>query len=166
MIASIDTCFIIDWSKYRKNYLLKKVFKYIFITEEVLNEVSSERTLEFVANLMIEGFLVIYPLKAELSPIIRKILDISMSDPRIPSLDPPEAYSFAIAYKENCICLTENKGVLRLTEYYNEFKEVRVWRSLELLKYLHSINLIEDLEKELENYSRDTGHVFPKKRFS
>ena len=115
---------------------------------------------------MTKGFLVIYPLKTELSPIVRKALEISVSDPRIPSLDPPEAYALAIAYKENCICLTENKGVLRLIEYYNEFKKVKVWRSLELFKYLYSINLIEDLEKELENYSRDTGHAFPKKKFS
>ncbi|RLE90217.1 MAG: DNA-binding protein, partial [Thermoprotei archaeon] len=98
--------------------------------------------------------------------IVRKALEISVSDPRIPSLDPPEAYALAIAYKENCICLTENKGVLRLVEYYNEFKKVKVWRSLELFKYLYSKGLIEDFEKELENYSRDTGHVFPKKRFS
>lgn len=166
MIASIDTCFIIDWSKYRKRHLLEKIFDYVFTTEEVLNEVSSENTLEYVLNLMIKGFLVIYPFKTELSPIVRKALEISVSDPRIPSLDPPEAYALAIAYKENCICLTENKGVLRLVEYYNEFKKVKVWRSLELFKYLYSKGLIEDLEKELENYSRDTGHVFPKKRFS
>ena len=166
MIASIDTCFIIDWSKYRKRHLLEKIFDYVFTTEEVLNEVSSENTLEYVLNLMIKGFLVIYPFKTELSPIVRKALEISVSDPRIPSLDPPEAYALAIAYKENCICLTENKGVLRLVEYYNEFKKVKVWRSLELFKYLYSKGLIEDFEKELENYSRDTGHVFPKKRFS
>ena len=166
MIASIDTCFIIDWSKYRKRHLLEKIFDYVFTTEEVLNEVSSENTLEYVLNLMIKGFLVIYPFKTELSPIVRKALEISVSDPRIPSLDPPEAYALAIAYKENCICLTENKGVLRLIEYYNEFKKVKVWRSLELFKYLYSKGLIEDFEKELENYSRDTGHVFPKKRFS
>ena len=166
MTASIDTCFIIDWSKYRKRHLLEKIFDYVFTTEEVLNEVSSENTLEYVLNLMIKGFLVIYPFKTELSPIVRKALEISVSDPRIPSLDPPEAYALAIAYKENCICLTENKGVLRLIEYYNEFKKVKVWRSLELFKYLYSKGLIEDFEKELENYSRDTGHVFPKKRFS
>ncbi len=166
MTASIDTCFIIDWSKYRKRHLLEKIFDYVFTTEEVLNEVSSENTLEYVLNLMIKGFLVIYPFKTELSPIVRKALEISVSDPRIPSLDPPEAYALAIAYKENCICLTENKGVLRLVEYYNEFKKVKVWRSLELFKYLYSKGLIEDFEKELENYSRDTGHVFPKKRFS
>jgi len=166
LTASIDTCFIIDWSKYRKRHLLEKIFDYVFTTEEVLNEVSSENTLEYVLNLMIKGFLVIYPFKTELSPIVRKALEISVSDPRIPSLDPPEAYALAIAYKENCICLTENKGVLRLVEYYNEFKKVKVWRSLELFKYLYSKGLIEDFEKELENYSRDTGHVFPKKRFS
>ena len=166
MIASIDTCFIIDWSRYRKNYFLEKIFKYIFITEEIMNEISSEKTLEYLSRLLIKGFLIIYPFKTQLSSTIRRILDISITDPRIPSLDPPEAYAFAIAYKEKCICLTENKGIIRLIEYYDEFKGVKVWRSLELFKYLKNIGLIKDLERELENYSEDTGHVFPKKRFS
>ena len=166
MIASIDTCFIIDWSRYRKNYFLEKIFKYIFITEEIMNEISSEKTLEYLSRLLIKGFLIIYPFKTQLLSIIRRILDISITDPRIPSLDPPEAYAFAIAYKEKCICLTENKGIIRLIEYYDEFKGVKVWRSLELFKYLKNIGLIKDLERELENYSEDTGHVFPKKRFS
>ncbi|MCD6509760.1 MAG: DNA-binding protein [Thermoprotei archaeon] len=164
MIASIDTCFLIDWSRYRARKLMEKVFDYVFVTEEVLDETRTERTIEYVSNLLAKGFLVIYPFKSELLSLVRRILEISTSDPRIPALDPPEAYAFAIAWREKCICLTENKGILRLVEYYEEFREIKVWRSLELIEYLYEKGLIKDLEEGLKEYSEDTGHVFPKKR--
>ena len=165
MIASIDTCFLIDWSRYRGRRLLEEIFDYVFVAEEVLGEVKTEKTVEYISDLLAKGFLVIYPFKSELLPLVRRILEVSISDPRIPVLDPPEAYAFAIAYREDCVCLTENKGVLRLVEYYDEFREIEVWRSLELIEHLYRKGLIRDLEGELEKYSEDTRHVFPKKRF-
>jgi len=164
VIASIDTCFLIDWSRYRRRELLERAFEYVFVTEEVLSEVRTERTVEYVSELLARGFLVIYPFKSEVLPIVRRALELSTSDPRVPVLDPPEAYALAIAYRESCVCLTENKGVLRLVEYYDEFRGVRVWRSLELIEHLYERGLVRDLEEELERYSEDTGHVFPKER--
>ena len=96
--------------------------------------------------------MVIYPLRSEIVIVVRKVVEISARDPRVPTLDPPEACALAIAYSESCICLTENKGVLRLVEYYDEFRKVEIWRSLKLLKHFYRKGLIEDLESS-KNYS-------------
>lgn len=161
MICSIDTCFLIDWARYRKKELIGKIFKKGFITEEALEEIETESTLKFVSKLLEEDFLIIYPLKIEVRGTIEKLIDISIKDDRIKAIDPPEAFAFAIALKENCICLTENKGILRLVELYDEFSKVKVWRSFELLKQMDEKGLIK-FEEELKNYSIDTGHEFRK----
>ena len=163
MIGSMDTCFLIDWSRYSRRGLLEEAFDFVYVTEDVLREVASEETLTYVSGLLARGFLVIYPLRAEAASVARRAVEISARDPRVPVLDPPEALALAMARLEGCVCLTENKGVLRLVQYYEEFSGVEVWRSLELLEHLYRAGLIEDLEAELERYSRETGHVFPKR---
>jgi hypothetical protein len=42
--AVADTCFLIDWSRYRKMGSIFRLFKVIFVPENVLNEIESERT--------------------------------------------------------------------------------------------------------------------------
>ena len=166
MIGSIDTCFLIDWARYRRREMLERMFEYIYVTEDVLAEIYSDTTLEYVSETLARGFLVIYPFRREAEPIVRRAVELSARDPRIPVLDPPEAFALAIACREGGVCLTENRGVLLLVRYYEEFREVEVWRSLELLEYAHRIHLVKDLEGELEAFSEDTGHVFPKKESS
>ena len=165
MIGSIDTCFLIDWARYRRRNILNRIFEYIFITEDVLLEVVSERTLEYVSKGLAEGFFVIYPFRREVEHLVRRAVELSARDPRVPALDPPEAYALAIAAREGAVCLTENRGVLLLVRYYEEFRHVKVWRSLELLRYAAERGLITDLEEELRIYGEDTGHVFPKKGY-
>ncbi|MCX8136378.1 hypothetical protein [Pyrobaculum aerophilum] len=78
-----------------------------YIIEEVLEEVRSDKTVEFVAEGLARGFFAIYPFRRELEPLVREIIIIS--DPRIRRLEPPEAYAIAIGYKEGAVVLTEKR---------------------------------------------------------
>ncbi|MEM1545437.1 MAG: DNA-binding protein [Candidatus Methanomethylicia archaeon] len=162
MISSIDTCFLIDWCRYSKRGVLEKIFDYCFIVDDVLREIKSDESLAYVSSLLSKGFLVFYPFKSELEPIVRRIIDLSVGDPRIRVLDPPEAYAFAIGIRENTIVLTENNGVLNLVRLYSEFSSIRVWRSFELLREAYKRGLINNFEDEVKIYERETGHRFPK----
>ena len=164
MIGSIDTCFLIDWARYSRRGILEEIFEYCFITEDVLDEVRSDMTIAYVSHLLAEGFLVFYPFRRELEPLVRRLVDISARDPRIRVLDPPEAYALAIGVREGAVVLTENKGVLSLVKLYPEYSGVRVWRSLEVLREAYNRGLVESLEEELRRYERETGHRFPRAR--
>ncbi len=162
MKCSLDTCFLIDWARYRRREILAKLFDYCFIVDEIFREIKSEYTIRYISKLLEEGFLVIYPFKDRLEDIIRKLIDISARDPRIKTLDPPETYALAIGLYENAIVLTENKGVLNLTRLYPEYSNVKVWRSVEVLREAYNKGLIRDFYEELRNYEVDTGHKFPR----
>ena len=163
LIASIDTCFLIEWCRYRRRELLTKAFRYAYVTEDVLAEIKSKPTLEFVSDLLSKGFLVIYPFRRQLESIIREIVTISVNDSRIRIIDPPEAYAFAIGLRENSVVLTENKGIIRLVELYGEKFPVQVWGAYQLLKFLYENKYIQNFEEALRNYTLDTHHMFPKR---
>ncbi|MGC9104392.1 MAG: DNA-binding protein [Candidatus Methanodesulfokora sp.] len=161
MICSIDTCFLIDWSKYSGRDLLKRLFDYGFVVDEVLEEVKSENTLAYLSSLLAEGFLVIYPFKREIEPIVRAVVDTSARDPRVRTLDPPEAYALAIGIREVAVVLTENRGVMNIVRLYPEFSAT-VWRSYEILRRGYELTFISNFEEELRRYERETGHRFQK----
>jgi len=162
MICAVDTCFLIDWARYSKRDILEKLFDYCFVTEDLLNEVKTEITLTYVATLLAKGFLVFYPFKHELDPLVRQLIDISIRDPRIRVLDPPEAYALAIGIREGATVLSENRGVIGIVRYYPQYSSVIVWRSYELLLEAYRRGVIENFEKELQRYENETGHRFPR----
>lgn len=49
-----------------------------------------------------------------------------MAEPQIKVIDPPEALALAIAVRENCICVTENKGVLGLVKLHRNLFNVQI----------------------------------------
>jgi len=160
----VDTCFLIDWAKYRRRDILQGIFEAAYVTRDVLDEARTEATLSYIGDLLADGFLAFYPLMEDVTSLVREIVAVSIRDPRIRTIDPPEAFALAIAVKEECICLTENKGVLRLSELYRDRFNVEVWRSYEVLKRAYKIGLIESLEEEIRAYEEDTGHLFPRRR--
>jgi len=159
--CSIDTCFLVDWALYSKRDLLFRAFQYCYIVEDVMDEVRSERTVEFLAEGLANGFFVIYPFRRDLEAIVREI--ITTTDPRVRRLDPPEAYALAIGLREGVVVLTENKGALALVKYVEKYRGITVWRSYELLVELARRGLI-NLNEELTRYERETGHRFPRAR--
>lgn len=163
MISSLDTCFLIDWARYRNRKILEEVFKKGYIVEEVLNEIKSEATVTCLGELMARDFLVIYPFRAELHEIVRTAVQLSMTEPQIRVIDPPEALALAIAVREKCICVTENRGVLELAKIHKDLFNVQVWRSYEILKEAHRKGIIGNLSHELAIYEKDTGHKFPRR---
>ncbi|MHC1628634.1 MAG: hypothetical protein ACXQTI_07380 [Candidatus Nezhaarchaeales archaeon] len=50
MIAIADTCFIIDWSTYRRRDEIFKIFDLVLIPEQVLSEVISENTIAWISR--------------------------------------------------------------------------------------------------------------------
>ncbi|RLG52018.1 MAG: hypothetical protein DRN99_07960 [Thermoproteota archaeon] len=52
MIAVCDTCFLIDWARYSRRELVFKAFRRLLTPKQVLDEVVSERTLEFIVGEM------------------------------------------------------------------------------------------------------------------
>ena len=165
-VCSVDSCFLIDWAKYRRRWIIEKIFSYCYIVEEVVAEIKSERSVAYLAELLAKGFLVFYPFKRDLEGIVREVIAESVRDSRVRTLDPPEAYALAIGVKEGCVVLTENKGVIELVRLNPKYAGLSVWRSYELLREASRLGLIESLEEELKTYESETGHKFPRKHGS
>jgi len=162
LICSIDTCFLIDWARYSRREILEKLFDYCFITEDVLNEIKSELTLTYISSLLAKGFLVFYPFKRELELIVRDVIEVSVRDPRVRALDPPEAYALAIGVREGAVVLTENRGVISITKIYPQYSSVAVWRSYEVILEAYKRGIVSNFEEELRRFEVETGHRFPK----
>jgi len=163
LIASLDTCFIIDWARYRNRRILEEIFEHGYVVEEILNEVKSESAVAYLGELMARDFLVIYPFRSALNDIVKNAVQLSMAEPQIRVIDPPEALALAIAVRENCVCVTENRGVLELVRIHPDRFNVGVWRSYEILKEANRMGVIENLSEELANYEKDTRHMFPRR---
>ncbi|MGC9107933.1 MAG: hypothetical protein ACP5IE_07070 [Infirmifilum sp.] len=58
--AVADTCFLIDWSRYRKMGSIFRLFKVIFVPENVLNEIESERTTSWISEGLRRDCLALY----------------------------------------------------------------------------------------------------------
>ncbi|MFQ6120236.1 MAG: hypothetical protein ACE5KE_10170 [Methanosarcinales archaeon] len=68
-----------------------------------------------------------------------------------------------LAKKYNCVLLTENIGAIRITQWMEKYKEVKVWRALEVIKEAIKKKILTgktiDIFKE---YQIQTKHTFPK----
>jgi len=164
-LASLDTCFLIDWALYRRRNYIIKIFDKILISEHVLREIYSGKTLDFVTELLSKGFMTLIPLTSQEEEIARRLITIALSDPRIPELHETEVYAVAIALTYNTIIVTENKAVLWLKVYYPNEIPQPVWRSIDVLlelvkKSVIKVNNIEDALKIIEEYSIDVKHSF------
>ncbi len=165
--AIADTCFLIDWARYRDRSVLFRLFKTVFVPEQVLGEVRSESTISWIADAMARDLLSLYtPTASEVEEAIR-IVEESRLHPRLPALDIPEALCLVVGKRRGYVVLTENRAALLAPFVLSGYSGVTVWRSLEVL-----LNAIlrgalepdcEDPEKPFREYSEDTLHVFPSK---
>ncbi|MFP3234672.1 MAG: DNA-binding protein [Sulfolobaceae archaeon] len=159
MIAITDTSFLIDWVKYTKRDLIFKLFELIYIPESVFNEVRSETTLLWIAEGLENNKMAIFP---EISELRNEALRLVLETRRLPirPVDFPEAYCVVVGKVQNYIVLTENGGAVALVNYYDDYKEVKVMRALEVLIELYKRGFIQEIKGEVKDYSRQTNHLF------
>ncbi len=165
--AIADTCFIIDWARFRWRDLIFKLFTTVFVSEDVLREIRSEHTIAWVAGSLSKDELSLYTPSSQEVSEARQLIEESRLRPQLPAIDMPEALCLVTGRRHGYVVLTENRGALLAPNYIPEYREVTVWRALEVIKNLMFKELIpvdcRDLGKPFEGYSQDTLHLFPSK---
>ena len=169
MLGVIDACFVIDWANYRGRRALKRMFKLLYVHEEVLEQIRTRRAVEFVGELFSEGVLRIYPWSESEESEFLRLRDEVVADPRIPSLERPDILCLVIARSLNAPLLTENLGVHRVVQFHPRYAGLRVWTALELLENMVyagvlSVGSPEEFLELVREYEQDTAHVFKRRR--
>lgn len=109
MFAIADTCFLIDWARYRRRDILFKLFAAVFVPEQVLDEVRSENTIAWIAEGLARDRLALYtPIRDDIEEA-RRLVEASRAIPHIPSLDLPEALCLVVGMRRGYVVLTENR---------------------------------------------------------
>jgi len=161
LIAVADTCFIIDWARYSNRHVLFKVFNRVLIPRQVLDEVRSEATIDFLATGLAEGGLVYYEptpeVIVEADELVREIL----AKPALRRVELPEAVCLVMGRRYGYIVLTENLGALMAVKGLARLKGVTVWRTLEVLAQAFKQGYLKgDFKAEVAKFSRETMHIF------
>jgi len=161
MIAVSDTCFLIDWARFSLRDCIFSLFNKILIPKQVLDEIASSTTVDFLSNYMARGKLVYYEptqdLMREADELVRKSIELSY----LRRIDLPEAICLTLGKRYGYVVLTENLGAFAITKVDESFKNVRVWRSLEVLIEAYKVKAIKgDIEEILKRYSEETKHIF------
>jgi len=167
VFAIADTCFLIDWARFRRKDMLFKLFKAVFVPEDVLNEVRSEETIAWISSALSRDYLALYtPSRDEVNEA-RQLIEESRLKPHMPSVDLPEAICLVVGRRRGYVVLTENRGALLIPKFMSRYSGVAVWRSLEVILNAILEGVVEiDCSKPGElfsEYSRDTLHIFPTK---
>ena len=165
--AIADTCFLIDWAHYRNRDLLFKLFKVVYVPENVLNEVRSERTISWISRALSNDYLALYtPMGDEINEA-RRLIELTRLKPEVPSVDLPESLCLVIGRRRGYVVLSENRGAVLAPKILDEYKNVTVWRALELLYNAILRGFLKPNcskpESVFEEYSSDTFHLFPSK---
>ena len=164
-----DACFLIDWSRYRRRDLLEKLFNLILIHEETLLQLRSPPAIEYTSSLLASGLLRLYPWSSDDEKQYNKLREEVSLDPRLPSLERPDLLCLVIAHRTGSILLSENLGVLRVTQFHPLYSRVKVWTSLEVLENsvysgLTDIDSLDEFLEIVREYEEDARHIFNKKR--
>ena len=169
MIGVIDTCFLIDWSRFRKREILEKLFNVLLIHEEVLRQIRSESAIEYVSELFTKGVLRLYPwsnMDEKEFIILRSQVS---SNSRIPSLERPDLLCLIMTYNSDAVLLSENVGIHRVVQYHPRYSHVKVWIALDVIEQsiyrgLINVDSEEDFLSIVKEYELDTHHSFRKNK--
>ena len=159
----LDACFVIDWSRWRRRHLIREIFSMGFMPEITLREVITEKPLRALRELILEGWLTVYPHSKELEEEAVSLILDARRDPRIPRIDPPEALCVTLARRLGSAVLTENRGIIRAYWLMREkFSPAIVLNSLRLLAYMYMRGLFSGMSflELVEEYERDSNHSF------
>ncbi len=167
-IAIADTCFLIDWARYRRRDILFELFSTVFVPEQVLGEIVSEETVKWVADSLAERKLSLYVAPSIIVNEALKLVDAMASLTWTRRVELPEAVCLSVGRKHGYTVLTENRGALQAVEVLPEYLNVKVMRAIDVLAEAVStskiaVSSIEEAETILVEYEKDTKHRFPRK---
>ena len=164
--AIADTCFLIDWARYRRRDVLFKLFKTVFVSEAILREIVSENTIAWISKSIAEDRLSLYTEDVSEIQEARDFVEESRRIPHIPSIDLPEALCIVIGRRRNYIVLTENRGAIIAASLIDRYKDVIIWKSLEILIEAIKRGVLEincsNPSEIFDEYMNDTLHFFPR----
>ncbi len=168
--AIADTCFLIDWARYRHRDLLFRLFKSVFVPESVLRKVKSEGTISWIAHWLARGGLALYTEASDEADEARRLVEEARRAPSVIPVDVPEALCLAVGRRRGYVVLTENRGALMARDVIPGYGGVVVWRALEIITELQlgghlPVDCSDPGARYLE-YEEDTRHLFPRKDLS
>lgn len=169
MFAAIDSCFIIDWASYGRSDILCEIFKRVFISTEILDEIKSKKTLDMIVDWIGKDYVALIEVSDDDPDVIKLISEVGRTN-GFPAIDHPEATALVLAKRaEINIILSENKATISAVSL-DDFKGMKVWTAFEvireaILRGLLPVNNPEDIKGYYMEYCRDTGHEFRKERW-
>lgn len=168
MKGVLDACFLIDWGKYGRSEILRKLFKNIVVSDEVWDEIESEQAAILLGTWYAEGFFYKAILTPEDMRDVDQLLEQASDNPSIGALHKAEATALVYAKKRGFNhVLSENKVVKRVVESIEEYKNLKVWSAIDILKeaMIRGILVVKnenDFDYYLDEYSEQTKHFFNK----
>ena len=161
----LDSCFVIDWVKWRKRDSIKQIFSIALMPETALKELATLEPLRAVREWISSGWLTVYPHFRELEDEALEFMLNARTDPRIPRIDMPEAICAVLAKRLGSAVLTENRGILRAYSLRGDlFGRATVLNSIRLIAFLHKNGFLSGSFCELvEEYESDTKHSFSRR---
>ncbi len=162
--AIADTCFLIDWSLWKKRDIIFQLFKTIFVPEVILNEVKSEGVISWIAEALAQGKLSLFTETSEILEEARSLIERSRMTPGIRGVDLPEAICLVVGKRRGYMVLTENRGALMIVNLFEEFSNVKVWRALEVIAEAIRRGILQTphIENIFMEYEVETKHRFPR----
>ncbi|PLJ78215.1 hypothetical protein [Infirmifilum sp. SLHALR2] len=165
--AIADTCFVIDWARFRHRDLIFRVFSTVFVPESVLREIKSENTVEWVASSLAAGGMSVYTETPDELEEARRLVEESRRLRLAVPVDLPEALCLVVGRRRGYTVLTENKGAIMAVDFLEPYASVIVWRALELLVAAVRESALKvdcaEVGALFEAYEADTGHFFPRR---
>jgi len=165
--AIADTCFIIDWARFRYRDVLFRLFATVFVPEQVLREVRSEGTIEWIALALASGGMSLYTESPDELEEARRLVEESRRVVGLPRVDLPEALCLVVGRRRGYVVLTENRGAIMAADLIPSYSGVVVWRALEILTEAALEGALEvdcsELDSIFRAYEEDTHHVFPRR---
>ncbi|HDD34040.1 MAG TPA: hypothetical protein ENG30_02700 [Thermofilaceae archaeon] len=160
MIAIADTCFLVNWLRYRDRERIFQAYSSIAVPLLVLDELGA-RGRAMLGGWLASRRVFLVPRVNEYEVEALRLVEYSHAR-RLPRIDPPEAYCLAVARRRGYHFLTDNKAPRYLVREVAEYRGVEVLDSLDLLVRLYGTGV--ELRRALAAYSEDTGLKFSRIR--
>ena len=175
-LGVLDTCFIINWARFRLREDIKRIFRRVVLVEPVLGEVKDTAAITLIGEWLAANYATIYPLTSDLEAHARRLVEISITLGFAPIIDFPEAYALVVSLELGGVLVTDTKapkrlselvsrGVRRLVEVLRDFPyDLGSSRIMDAVDVLLRIYGKERLLEVADMYTRDTGIVFSRRR--